>query len=463
MTDKSDIKEMGESIDVIQNKDLDSDIKEKNESIDNDQNFTKKNIEKLGKKIQLVDSDETKNLLMFCYTNCSDEDSDLVKQCRGVVFHGDKLVMKSFPYTEEYTNRDFNILKEKLKYMQDWKFFESHEGTLIRMFYFKNEWFISTHKKLNAFRSKWASKVSFGSSFVKALEFYSERNEKFNKELGDSKEKDVLQKFYDTLDKNLQYMFLLRNTNENRIVCKAPKDPCIFHVGTFNGEKLDMNIRCLIPFANEIKFDNVEDIIKYIENKISYNDLQGIICFNKDNFQMKILHEDYHDLFSARGNEASIKFRYIQVRNSRRGVNMLYHLYPEYGKVFEEYENILYYIAKNIHRAYVQRFIKKRYVTVPKEEFSIIRMCHDWHLSDRSNNRISLNKVIEAMNTQTPTVLNHMIKRFKLEQNKQKEYQISSRPRTNSSISTKSFEKSPDVKKININTLQMSPLVLGGR
>ncbi len=90
----------------------------------------------------------------------------------------------------------------------------------------------------------------------------------------------------------------------------------------------------------------------------------------------------------------------------------LYSLYPRHTDTFEEYENILYNVAKIVYEAYVQRFIKKKYVTLPKEQYQIMRNCHAWHLEDRLKNRISLRKVIELMNKQEATSLNRMIRTY---------------------------------------------------
>jgi hypothetical protein len=49
---------------------------------------------------------------------------------------------------------------------------------------------------------------------------------------------------------------------------------------------------------------------------------------------------------------------------------------------------------------------------VPKEDFEIIRKAHSWYLENRDNNRIDINKMIEIMNEQSPTILNHMIRQF---------------------------------------------------
>ena len=120
----------------------------------------------------------------------------------------------------------------------------------------------------------------------------------------------------------------------------------------------------------------------------------------------------------------------------------------------DEYENIMFDIARGIYKAYVQRFIKKNYVTVPREEFAVIRECHSWHLADRAANRISLNQVIRVLNKQSPTHLNHMIRRLKLEQLRQKEQ----------SDPVHSSDQSPVVRKINsTNTPQVPRLILGDR
>jgi hypothetical protein len=91
--------------------------------------------------------------------------------------------------------------------------------------------------------------------------------------------------------------------------------------------------------------------------------------------------------------------------------------------LFEDYENALYSIAQNIYNSYVDRFIKKKWVTVAAEEFNVIRACHSFHEQDRKQNRISIKKVIDILNQQTPTCLNKMIRRFKNEKDRPVEEQ----------------------------------------
>ena len=92
--------------------------------------------------------------------------------------------------------------------------------------------------------------------------------------------------------------------------------------------------------------------------------------------------------------------------------------YYEEPRIDEQYENYLYDTAKLIYRSYVDRFINKKNVTLPKEEYRIMSAAHTWYLSNRDENKISLPKVIDIMNEQQPTLLNSIIKRIKLENKK---------------------------------------------
>lgn len=371
--------------------------------------FNRVAMESLGKQVRLTDEEENSGLELYCYVRCGPKDSSLLHQCRGVVFNKDKLVMKAFPYTIEYTQFDVEKIKEEID-ISSCKFYDSHEGSLIRMFYYDNKWYTSTHRKLNAFNSKWGSKESFGTAFKKALEQEVSTNTNLSTAMA-AYEGNILERFQSTLDTSKQYMFLVRHSSEHRIVCNAPQNPTLYHVGSFVNGELVLTDNCNIPQPKEHKFDSVDEILQYVTETNIY-ELQGIICFCSDNKQLKIMNNEYQELFFARGNEPSIKFRYLQVRMNQRMHTMLCKLYPNMLTVFDEIENNIYSIAKNIYQSYVQRFIKKRFVTVPVEEFAVIKECHKWHELDRVQNRISINKIIEVLNAQRPTNINRMIKRY---------------------------------------------------
>lgn len=392
---------------------------EHEQTVDNlsniEKTFTRESVDELGNRVTMTDKDEATGLELFCYVKCSADDDDFVHQCRGVVFHDKKIVMKAFPYTVEFAHSEKKQIEEKID-IKNCIFYDSYEGALIRMFNFGGRWFISTHRKLNAFRSKWASKESFGTTFKRAIESEVEANETLRESLPDNGE-GIIERFQTILDPSKQYMFLVLNNDENRIVCSSPNRPSFYHVGTFVDSQLDMNENINIPYPKKHKFDNMNQLIEYVD-KININNLQGVIIFAPNNKQYKVVNKEYLDLFNVRGNEPSIKYRYLQVRMNEQIVNSLYKLYPTMTHIFEDYENTLYAIAQNIYNSYVDRFIKKKWVTVAAEEFNVIRTCHSFHEQDRKQNRISIRKVIDILNEQTPTSLNKMIRRFKNEKDR---------------------------------------------
>lgn len=420
-------------------------------STEEDNEFTRAKVESLGNRIRLTDQDVDNGLDLFCYVNCTNEDNDFLKQCRGVVFHDDELVMKAFPYTSEYSTMDTKNLETISENFKDYVFFDSHEGALIRMFYFNNRWFVSTHRKLNAFQSKWASREYFGTLFKKAVAAEIENNTSFKKSLPDGD--NVLARLQSVLDTEKQYMFLVRNNKDNRIVCREPDRPTVYHVGTFVDGKLNLDDEIPhFPKPAKHSFLNIDEVVHYVNN-VDIRNLQGVICIS-DRYSFKVLHPDYQELFQARGNEPSIKFRYLQVRTNRRLTNMLYHLYPEQIETFDDYENILFEIVRTIYRAYVQRYIKNIFIKVPREEYRVMLGCHAWHCSNKAENRISIEQVFKVLNVQPATALNRMIRRFKVEQYKQKEQQ--------NYLNSSSIDNSP-VTRLPSGLKMVSPLLVSSR
>jgi len=377
--------------------------------------ITRDTIEKLGNRVTMTDYDEETQLQLFCYVRCSADDENIIKQCRGIVFNNENIVMQAFPYTTEFPHSEMSEIEKNISpIFENCSVFDSYEGTLIRVFNFAGKWFTSTHRKLNAFRSKWSSKESFGTTFKRALEFEVENNQNLKSALPENGE-CLLERFQTILDPQKQYMFLILHNEENRIVCDAPANPTLFHVGTFVNSELVMTEDIFIRHPKKHNFTSLNNLVEYVKN-INIRDMQGVIIFAPNNKQYKILHEDYIKFFQTRGNEPSIKYRYLQVRMNSLICNNLYHLYPNMASEFEEYENIIYSIAQMIYTCYVDRYIKKQWVTVEIEEFNVIRKCHSIYEADRQN-RITLKKVIDVLNEQSPTNINKMIRRFQNKKN----------------------------------------------
>lgn len=357
--------------------------------------------------------DTLDGLQLFHYKECSPDSPEDLKQMRGVVVRQGEVICRDFPYTVEYT---CDTVPENLitdEFCKSAKFVNAYEGTLLRAFYTNNQWYLSTHRRLDSFKSRWATRETFGTLFVESLTLMRSDFSEFSEKLGP--ETDVLAAFFNTLDSQYQYTFLLQNSSENRIVCTNVQKPLIFHVGTFKGEEFVEGVdTCLPTLLSEMTFPNARSVFNYVE-QVDTRKMSGIVAMYGNMF-VKILNREYVELFSVRGNEASIKFRYLQLRSNHSDKHLLHifrTMYEDYRDLFELYENTIYEIAHNIHSAYVARFIKKeKDVKVAAEEYKVMRQCHSWHIENRDRNKIHIHKVIHLLNQQNPVMLNRMIKRY---------------------------------------------------
>jgi len=345
----------------------------------------KNTIVKLGNLVVKTDEDKELGLESYCYTHCDNDSSENLKNCRGLIFHNDKLVIKTFPYVDEYVvdGKNNEKLDSYLQNKNDISCFDAYEGTLLKVFYHK-KWFLSTYRKLNAFRSRWASRQTFGEQFVRALTVQYNENESFRDFfLKGDESKDLLDRFYESLDINKQYTFLILTTTENRIGCRYDK-PMIYHVGTFSETKrVDSDLK--LPKPKKRTFKNREDLYEYVRN-LNPDELQGVLFFGDYNF--KLLNSEYYERTKIRGNESSVKFRYLQVRMDEKLAERLYNLYPEHSQDFEDYECYIREVATQIYDEYRKRYIFRFYEDgqlprMPQDDYRVMRTCHNHYLQDR--------------------------------------------------------------------------------
>lgn len=374
-------------------------------------------VETLEPKVKKIDNDD--HLDLFCYTSCDENEPDYIRECRGLVFEGSKLIVKTFPYGYEYTYKDYDTLAENYGDLSQYTIFPSYEGTLIRVFYHNNKWYTSTHRRLDAFRSKWASKKSYGLHFIEALEYEYSTNPQFKSKFNNPPtRRNILEQFYKTLDKTYQYTFLLQNSIHNSIVCRDVVNPRVFHVGTFINGRVSFEVDIGVSRPSPLSFDTLDKLIDYVE-ELDIGKLQGVIMYSGEKY-IKILNHRYKYYFGLRGNEPSLKFRYLQVRNDDGLRNEYITMYEDHIADFQVYEDTIHELIKHIFNAYLNRFIHKKHVVLPVEEYQVLKECHSWHVSDRSNNHISIGKVSEIFNNQTPSKINRMIRRFLNNQRDQK-------------------------------------------
>ena len=387
----------------------------------------------MSEAVKCMDTDGI--LEVWNYIECENSSPEEVKKQRGLIRDTEgNVIVQSFGYTEEYTHTQVPELEKKLG-ESEWIYHYSVEGTLLRMFYHHEQWYLCTHKKLNAFKSRWSCKQTFGELLEQGLEEIYEKP-------------DAITWLQEKLPTDKVYFFLVRSNQQNRIVCHTQhiqKNESIVFLGFYTPSSVDSDSPLCFQFYEKNTLPPPLDVLNRLESPLcvppqSFSSvqqlcetvstmdpflLQGIIAFRKEGMEsVKILNAEYVKYYEVRGNNPNLRFRYLEVRNDPEKLQLLYVLYPKFTILFEEYESALYDIARVIYQFYVNRYIKNQYVTLPREEYLLLKKCHQWYLEDRKNNRIFTQKVLEILAHEPPLHLYKMIKRYHYERENHKPFPV---------------------------------------
>jgi hypothetical protein len=381
--------------------------------------LTRQKVDNLVKlrKVERSDCEKVDNkfkdngLEMFCYTGDVAEDDYDSRSVRGAVFKKDKLICQAFfftPHTTTKTVPEFTFDK--------CKFYQAFEGSVVRIFFYNNKWWTTTHRKLDARRSFWSSKISFGEYFENALNQLIIK--KFlNIEI--AHKSHILDRFYSTLDTKYQYSFIVLNQDDNCIASTRTEQYGVYHIGTFNEQFEMVDIDVNVPKPDELKFNSRDELLKYIEKDTSS---QGVVVFLPNGQQLKISSESYMNRFNIRGNEPSIKKQYLNLRRDHEATINLKNMYPSYIPDFMEYENIIDIVSKFVYKQYIKRYIHREMARVPKPQYKLLLLAHDSY--KKTKNYVTVETIKKIMNYQlTATELNHIIKDYRLQLKKLNEYQ----------------------------------------
>ena len=329
--------------------------------------------------------DTLNGLSNYHYLECNNNSSNEIKQYRGIIKAQDgSIVCRSLGFTPEVdvSNEEemMSIVKPFLE--GDIKAFLSYESTLLRVYFHKDDndvggWYISTFRKIDAFKSKWGGSKSFGQLFEECLNIPSseEQNVLLRKPLQEWCENN--------LNRATQYCYIIRTYNENRIVCTGYDKPEIFLVGTWGIQGFDLD-ECKVPRCLD-ELSTVEDIKKHLST-LDHNSVQGLILFNSKGESVKVMKHEYVEAFKLRGNQPNILLRYIELQQEgvEERVKSFFEMYPEHQETIITFTEVIQDICSFMFRKYRNRFIRKQVAIVPPDLYYIIRELHDAYLKDRT-------------------------------------------------------------------------------
>lgn len=375
---------------------------------------------------EINDIDIDNDMILTHFENCTNNSSQEIKDKRGIItdLQG-KIICKTFPFIEEYVNIKDNKTYSSFIDFKTMRFFESHEGTMVRLYNHKNKWFLSTHKKLNAFNSYWGSNQSFGKMFIKALQYAIKGDEKekndenfsSNKEMNkldtENEDDNLFDRYCFNLNPNYVYCYLVRNNFNNRIVCDSPQNPTMYCVGIFdkNGKLIEIGSTnsSNIKSPCEYYFKNINDFNIFI-NDINYKKIQGILVYRSNGTLFKVINDKYYELYNIRGNQPSLKYRYLQLRKHPELVSMLIKLYPYKESRFEYYENNLRLLAQKIFTTYMDRFIFKKFVILKKSQYAVMMTAHN--LFKTTGNKITIQIIYNIIDNLNASKLMSLLRSF---------------------------------------------------
>lgn len=298
----------------------------------------------------------------------------LQRQCNGIIFEKEtnKLVaacqnklfdidsnenIERMLTSENKSNIIQNeTLNSRIEYCED--------GTIVRLYYYNNNWHTATTRCMNAKESYWSSNKTFDEMFWDI----------FNKEN------------VSLLDTAYTYIFIILHS-DNRIVVRHLKN-CLIYIQSINNQTLEEDYKNIfyntelfkngvvkrpkmIPYMNVYEIQNYFHPIKRgIIIKFFDSNLHSWNVYKYDFVQ-------YRDVKDIRGNIPHIRMRYLELLNNTEKLLLLEKFYPESHLMFEIIKNSLYKLTRYIHKMYVDSHIKHTiHVTDEDMYYRTLRQLH---------------------------------------------------------------------------------------
>lgn len=349
-------------------------------------------------------------------------DKDMLN-IRGYIKDQDgKLLCKSFGYSPDVLANDFanlNALVSPIVTDQT-RFYKSYEGTILRVWNDGLSWWLSTHRKINAWHSKWGSSINYGSMFCTALsKIYA--SEETTSEL-------IFNVWTKGLNRNKVYVIMMRSYKANRKVCDTTDEPLLYCIGSFDRNKdfefSNDNVETRLDSPAEITDINTpEDLIQRVV-ALDPRDCQGIVLMNPDSTSAKVINLEYARLDALRGNVPNVIHRYVQLRWTSQ-IEDYKQLYPEHKPKFDHWERIMGNIVAAVMRKYIERFVHKRQVRLPEEQYNLMVALHDLYMQQlrHINARASEEHIWYILSTWSERQVNVLYNRFNNRKNAAKHNQ----------------------------------------
>ena len=316
-----------------------------------------------------------------------------------------EIILTNFPQSIEYIlSRDSDKIEKEKFFKQSqkvYKMFSFEEGTLVRVFNYENKWYISTQSRLDIYKSGWSNSYSFGEQWENFLQ------ETYHK---------TMTEFLEKLDTTKRYIFLLPTIENNRIGKKYNRNEpkVIYFLGYDNNDQF--------TFFDEYEGEEVSYFHRLrsidtttIDETINTNLL--IYVFDRDNKTISNIHtyklvtKEYHGLCKFRNNESDLELKYLRIMlKNPQQKDMFMSMFPN---IDTRNISITYYaLVEYLHTKYFERYIKHKFIILPKPIHYVLKKCHEKYLTIKEKTtKASISELIKELDDKS---LFYLYKEFTL-------------------------------------------------
>ena len=336
--------------------------------------------------LQVTDRDDS--LALMSYNECTNDSSERLKSCRGIVVDRKtgRVLWMSNGYVDQYVDECPMTDADLAGYSA----YVALGGTCLRLFYHNNRWVLCTHRKLDAFDSRWGSDTSFGKLFVDAL--------MANYAL----QYDV---FLSDLNKEHMYSFFLHTSPG------GPDESELYIVSTHDKHGVvtdsDIGVTEQPKLAVAITADALLAFVRNIDSKH-----QGVILRKEGSRDVKIVNAEYHAAVSRKQKETALAWEYLRVRSDCGAYKPFVDRNVESNKVFVYIEHRIQTAARRLVKEYTSRYGDDKYHYLQAtEHFLLKRVRHKMRRhGDTENDDVLYRNFLFLLSDMSPCSLAAIIK-----------------------------------------------------
>lgn len=259
-------------------------------------------------------------------------------------------VVKEYPDSYNYNNFEELCVEEAI------------DGTLIKVYYYNDQWRVATNRCIDAKTAFWICNQSFYDLFMEAAKSIN----------------------FAHLNKTYSYAFILQHP-KNRNVTKYNKTNIVYiysYDNVNNVEVVDESL-LFLDRPKKFKFASWDEMMSSLST-MNYSQ-EGYMIYNKNREITKIVNPNFKMVKDMKGNTPDMVYRCLVLYKLGKMDEFL-GIYPEYTHNFNYIKTFLYNLSNKIYMLYTSRHVKKQPVSVPPHYDIILNHLHKDYIQSNNNN-----------------------------------------------------------------------------